>query len=272
MQVVYGKVFDMKFKGILLASDWDRTLFSDGKVSIDNQKAIKYFQSEGGLFTVCSGRSWQFIDGFKDVIKPNTYAITYNGGCIYHLDKHKLLCEGFCDDNLISILKEFCKMARGEISLVFHIKNREATTISKNEFLSNKTVFSTTNIYKCVVVSDCEVNGTYNSEIAKALNLYDYIAVRSWPTGLEFFKETSSKGVALKKVAEAEGVKLTVAVGDYENDISMLKAADIGYAVDNAIESVKLAADRITVSCKDSALAKIIYDLEKSIDAKELII
>jgi hydroxymethylpyrimidine pyrophosphatase-like HAD family hydrolase len=48
----------------------------------------------------------------------------------------------------------------------------------------------------------------------------------------------------------------------------MMEAVDIGYAVANAIPSVKAAAKRITVSNNDSALAKIIADIEAEIDAK----
>lgn len=41
----------------------------------------------------------------------------------------------------------------------------------------------------------------------------------------------------------------------------MLRAADIGYAVANAVPSVKDAADRITVPASESAIARIISEL-----------
>ena len=50
-------------------------------------------------------------------------------------------------------------------------------------------------------------------------------------------------------------------VGDYENDISMLKEADLSYAVGNALPRVKESAVRITVTNNESALAKIISEL-----------
>ena len=45
-----------KFDGLLLASDFDDTLF-DGGVSIPgrNLEAIRYFTGEGGYFTVATG-------------------------------------------------------------------------------------------------------------------------------------------------------------------------------------------------------------------------
>ena len=55
----------------------------------------------------------------------------------------------------------------------------------------------------------------------------------------------------------------TVAVGDYNNDISMLKAARLGIAVANACPEAKAAADAVTVSNEEHAIAKIISDIEQ---------
>ena len=54
----------------------------------------------------------------------------------------------------------------------------------------------------------------------------------------------------------------TVAVGDYNNDISMLKAAKAGFAVANAIDEAKAAADYVTVSNDESAIAAIVELLD----------
>jgi len=56
------------------------------------------------------------------------------------------------------------------------------------------------------------------------------------------------KGAALQAVAERLGVPAErfVAVGDSENDAGMLRAAGVSYAVANADEAAKAAADRVT--------------------------
>ena len=54
----------------------------------------------------------------------------------------------------------------------------------------------------------------------------------------------------------------TVAVGDYDNDVGMLRAAKLGVAVANASPAAKAAADHITVSNEEHAIAKIISDLD----------
>ena len=49
-----------------------------------------------------------------------------------------------------------------------------------------------------------------------------------------------------------------MAVGDTENDISILKAAAIGVAMANATEDVKAVADEMTLSNDEDGVAAII--------------
>ena len=52
-------------------------------------------------------------------------------------------------------------------------------------------------------------------------------------------------------------------MGDYFNDIPMLKKAKVGIAVANALPEVKAAADYVTVSNEEHAITKIISDIEE---------
>lgn len=91
---------------------------------------------------------------------------------------------------------------------------------------------------------------------------------RSWPCGLELLPPGSGKGGAVRRLREIlarEGrpVKKVICAGDYENDASMLREADIGYATANATKECLAAADRITVSCDEHAIAVIIREMEE---------
>ena len=54
----------------------------------------------------------------------------------------------------------------------------------------------------------------------------------------------------------------TIAVGDYNNDVGMFHTAKYGIAVANASKAALDAADLVTVSNEEHALARIIYDIE----------
>ena len=92
---------------------------------------------------------------------------------------------------------------------------------------------------------------------------FDFI--RSEQILYEILPKGISKGAALTRMAELLGVDMvnTVAVGDYHNDISMIQAAGIGYAMANAHPDVKAIADRITVDNDHHAIAAIVEDLER---------
>ena len=69
------------FDGILLCSDVDGTLVYENEVPKANAEAIEYFKSEGGLFTLSTGRQpAYFTENFG--IEPNTYVIAINGTVI----------------------------------------------------------------------------------------------------------------------------------------------------------------------------------------------
>jgi hypothetical protein len=73
---------------------------------------------------------------------------------------------------------------------------------------------------------------------------------------LEILPVGASKGAALARLSEYLGVPLarTVAVGDQENDIEMLRAAGLGIAMPHAPDAVRRAARRIAPSPAEGGL------------------
>lgn len=83
-------------------------------------------------------------------------------------------------------------------------------------------------------------------------------AMNTWSTSLPVL----TKGSAVRFLCEYTGIPLcnTIAAGDAENDISMIRAAHIGCAMKNAEEEVKQAADYITENDNNhDGVAEIIH-------------
>ena len=74
---------------------------------------------------------------------------------------------------------------------------------------------------------------------------------------LEFTKAGVTKGKALKHLAELLSVSIeqTMAIGDTENDISILNTANIGVAMGNATPEVKALSDYVTTSNEEDGVA-----------------
>lgn len=70
---------------------------------------------------------------------------------------------------------------------------------------------------------------------------------------LEIFHKDAGKGNALMRLAQHLGIDpaQTMAVGDSDNDASMIQAAGLGLAMSNACDSLKQAADLVICSNED---------------------
>ena len=91
-------------------------------------------------------------------------------------------------------------------------------------------------------------------------NIFEFS--RSWSFGVEVLPLNGNKASGVMFLKQyLKNVTKTICAGDFENDISMLKIADISYAVSNACDSAKDVATKITVSNDESAIAKIISEL-----------
>ena len=254
------------FDGVLIASDWDGTLCMGKSIPDKNIDAIRYFQQNGGAFTVCSGRYYPYIEAFSDKIKPNTYLISLNGAYVIHPATRHVLHEGTVSDSVFSFVDELSRTDGLFIGITIYLSGCESgLSLTRDEYLGKRDELLGKGVYKVIFVTDTPEKAIYIRDTVNKSGSDELVSVRSWHTGVEILGKSNTKGSAVRKVADAIGARLVVTVGDYENDISMIEAADIGYAVENAVECVKAAADRITVGVADGALAAIIYELEKEL-------
>lgn len=263
-----------KFDGILICSDVDSTLtYEAGKVSDENAKAIKYFQKEGGLFTLATGRAPSFMEHFSDKVQINAPVVSFNGTLLYDTEKDKIIKTWPMDRETV---RKVFRYLQNNYPDVWHYSFGVNTSINAQYEAKNHSADDGTldelfdsfpnEMYKVLTVQaedyTLEIKEDLIQKFGNEMQFY-----RSWNEGLEYVSLESGKGIAvdhLKKYLNGQ-INTTVGVGDYENDITLLEYADIGYAVDNSIESVKEAADRITVKNTEHAIAAVIKDLEKTV-------
>ncbi|WP_117232943.1 Cof-type HAD-IIB family hydrolase [Vibrio maerlii] len=88
---------------------------------------------------------------------------------------------------------------------------------------------------------------------------------RSWVDRVDFSAAGNTKGNALSTYVQSLGISLEecIAVGDNHNDISMLSAAGLGIAMQNADETVKNNANLVTEKSNDdeTSLANLLREL-----------
>jgi len=268
-----------KFENILIVSDVDGTFLSHSKTGLEkNLRAVENFKEHGGKFAFATGRD---LSALLEVIPDaasiaNAPIIVANGSQIYDFTRDeyihdcpvknkKLLGEIIsiiyekypdggvrfsCENNMI--IPEFNEILKHDLREV-SLDNMNIIEMPLHELINSEI-----NIYKCVIVNTPE-NLEYIRKICAEHNKNNELYFsKSYLHGLEAVDINGSKGQAALKLKEYTGTRKLFAIGDYENDIEMLKAADYGAAPQTALEQVKQAAKIITACCDDGTVADLI--------------
>lgn len=255
------------FKNVLLCSDIDGTLTSTkGEISPRNAAAVAGFIAEGGLFTVATGRFPGFISEISDSVLPNTGIIALNGCVIADpltLEETVSFSMSFpAAEEYERLLSECPDIARIYLNLRSGYQEIRA---DRAEDYSSFSLAPGDTLYKLVFVSDKPVSERtrrYITDLASGR----FICEQSWDCGIELYSLFAGKGNAVRTLKKMTGSEILVCVGDYENDASMLSAADIGIAVANAHPAAKAAADFVLpVTCDESALEAAIQTVRQVI-------
>jgi Cof subfamily protein (haloacid dehalogenase superfamily) len=267
-----------KFSGILFCTDLDGTILnSEKKVSSQNKKAIEYFQREGGTFTFITGRMPSVSGDIYDMIQPNAPFGCINGGGIYDVEKDDYIWYRPLPSDVLDIIKYVYEnmpdigiqinCARNIYFMHDNGSTQAFRELTGAPFLTKepgdidepicKVVFNTLDAERLLEVRK-------EIEALPGAVLFDF--TMGSDTFFEILPKDCNKGTLLKRMADMLGFDMakTVAVGDYENDIDMIKMAGTGYSVANACPELHAVADRITVSNEEHAIAKIIDDLDKA--------
>lgn len=269
----------------LIALDLDGTLFdNNGKVSPANINEINRAIENGTKVVISTGRP--FIGIPFDAIK-NTgirYAITTNGSAIYEIPTEKCLHETPLDDNIVIPIIDFLMTRRVHMdafisgkayspkkcledakildipaALKHYIINTRERVDSIPDFIRENGL----HIQKMTLNFPKDENGHYiaKEEVSDFLLNNSSLKVVSGGYGnLEFTMAGVDKGVGLNKLAQLLDIPIeqTMAVGDTENDLAIIKAARIGVAMGNATDDVKAASDYITDTNENDGVAKAI--------------
>ena len=268
-----------KFDGILICTDLDGTLYRNDKtISEENKAAIEYFKSEGGCFTFITGRLPYYSQDAYDKARPNVPFGCINGGGVYDGALHKYIWTRNMSDGVFPLIecidKKFPEVGIQVCCFdktYFAKENGVMSKFRRLTGLPNNTIAYCDveePIAKIIFGTDLEDEML---EIEKTLRSHPlaekFDFIRSERTLFEILPKGVQKGLALAKLTEYLQVdpQRTVAIGDYYNDIGMFRAAGLGVAVSNACKAAIEAADYVTVSNEEHAIAKIICEIGKEI-------
>ncbi len=247
----------MKYNGIALFADLDGTLLDDNRqLSDENLAAVKYFVDNGGSFAVATGRMERStLINFPD-LTINTPSIFYNGALIFDTQRREQLHHIYMPEGLEPvfqyILDNFpsCGVevnAKGE-AYVIRYNDIINFQLKREGFKGIKSSWNDVprGWFK-LLIADKRPRLIEIKEYLINLKRTDISVTFSEEELVDVMASNVSKGAALERLMQANADKwrTVFAIGDNDNDLDMIRTADVGIAVDNASEKVKEAAKYI---------------------------
>lgn len=264
----------MKYK--LICCDFDGTLCgNDGKIPQKNIDAIRDYVGRGGKFVFLTGRMPHCMDKWVRLIGTQSQPLSvagFHGGLAVDSRGEEVVKAAICPE-----ISEKIIASAEEQGLYVHTYDGRFVVLAKNNFISEN-YCETCGIesrevgrlseyvgdnklgcYKIVMVVDPRVQ----KEVFGKFEAANYPGVK-FVTSSEYFieavPEAGGKGNALIKIAEYYGIPLsdTIAIGDQNNDIGMIKNAGLGCCVGNALEEVQKISDYVADTNDNAGVAEII--------------
>lgn len=252
----------------LIATDIDGTLLEEGTLNLNSEyyDVIRELRKRGVLVAAASGRQRSSIEKVFRPVIDDIIAISENGTCIYskeyqHVDKMKP-----------EIVRAFIEEARQYPGCEIVI-NQDNMSYFENDGIKMQLVDHYG--YRGEMVDDvcayadgaCKVS-VYHHRCAEEILGQDFLerwnrvihAVVSGEKWIDCSNKGVTKGSALKHFQDAYGITPdeTLAFGDNLNDIEMLNCASHSFAVANAREEVKQAANFVTASNKEDGVLQVL--------------
>lgn len=255
----------METKMIFL--DLDGTLLDDEKNLPEvNREAIDKALALGHKVLICTGRPLSSAIKQIPVLgldKPGCYAITYNGGLIYDAWEKRTVYKRTLPMAQVKYLFEKAYEYGGihiqtytDKGFICEYDTKESRDYERRIKIERKVV---KDVFKEMNGQEpCKVLAiAYGCDRKRIEGFRDSMA--EWAEGkieiyfssyeyLEFVPKGINKGNAIKWMSEFLNIPMenTIAVGDAENDITMIKTAAIGAVMKNANDDIKMYGNYIT--------------------------
>lgn len=261
----------------ILFVDLDATLLSDDKtVSARNREAIHRMLEQGHYLALATGRpveSARLVARDLGLNVPGCYMIAFNGAVLYDCAADRVLLKRTIPIEVVQELFERAKKAGLYIQTYNNTDVLTAKHSKELDYYISKAHISYKLSPNVLDALEEEPQKVLMIALERQERLVKFQKDNlKWEQGkcnsffscreyLEYCPLNTSKGTGVEYLAKILGMPMdaTVAVGDEENDISMIQTAHVGVAMKNGIKEIKDVADYVTKNDNNhDAIAEVI--------------
>ena len=265
-----------KFDGVLLASDFDDTLYpKSGQIPRRSREALERFMAQGGRFAVATGRAHRTFAPYACLVPMNAPAVLSNGSALYDFQTERMLRQTFLGPTAAGDFQTICDAFP---TLGFEAYHGEDIYVFRPNWVTDAHMVKVGTQYtRCARIEDIPQPWT------KAILQQDHdmmTQVRPWvlerfgeryeaifsnQVYLEVTAKGSSKGGMVAYLAQMLNVRPEnlYCVGDNQNDIPMLERSAIPFAPSNCAQEVRDWGARVLCSCEEGVIGDIVEILEE---------
>lgn len=267
-----------KNKYKMLVTDMDYTLLNKEKqVSERNREALKRAVEKGVHMVVATGRIYTSARIYAKLLRLSTPIIASNGAIIK--DASKTVFRDILNQDTVREMLRLCHKYGAYCHFFTEntIYSEKLINVSLRYTEWNKYMGEEDQVKIRIVDDGEEIIEAAKSEVLKAVVFDDdddkiqklregiietgIVSVsQSMKHNLEVMNKGVTKGNAVRILAQMYGINREeiIAIGDNENDISMIEYAGLGIAMGNAEESLKRVANHITGDYQEDGVAEAI--------------
>ncbi len=264
-----------RFDGLVLCSDVDGTLIDEHNcVPKENLEAIEYFRAHGGKFTLATGRIPEAVIPVLNGITLDFPCICHNGCSIYDFHTNRYIDTVELSKSAKAAAEEIQKLSpQSGVEVMttegICVVKRTAATDRHISFEKISASYAkrledvTVPWLKILFAQEPEQTDRINEQMRGSAFCNEYSILKTHQYYYEIFDKNASKGNALANLSRRFGFDLinTAAIGDNENDLSMLSIVGKSAAAGNAPDSVKKKASLVTCANSQGAVADFISKL-----------
>lgn len=259
----------------LIALDMDGTLLnSQKKISTATYKALESAIAANKHVVLSTGRAICELSDYQKEFAKIQYGICESGALVYDFKNNKIIDQSTFPIDTINEIIAASKQEDTAMHVfsngIAYLSHHDFTTLEEHHMGEYKGLYT-----RVVTFVDDTIPYLLNKKIEK-VNLYHlnsearartYERLKDLPVALAFAETTSleisplnvSKGFGLLKLCKHLDLNIeeTIAVGDSNNDLEVLKTAGLAVAMKNAINEVKeicdvIVADNDHDGCKEA--------------------